>query len=76
MRRLRVLSSHPLLGVPNQIRSEFEGAQAYVDAGFAEWIVSRDAGIETTDRPGAPEVTVTRERPARRRSGVDEVETR
>lgn len=60
MRRLRVLSGHPFLGRPDDVRSEFEGAQAYVDAGFAEWIVDRAVAIETTDRSGAPETAVER----------------
>jgi hypothetical protein len=59
-RRLRVLAGHPVLGQPNDIRTEFDGAQAYVDAGYAEWIVTREATIETTDRAGAPETAVTR----------------
>ena len=60
MRRLRVLSGHPLLGRPGELRAEFEGAQAYVDAGFAEWLVDRSAEVETTSRAGAPETTTPR----------------
>lgn len=75
MRRLRVLTGHPGLGSPNDLRSEFEGAQAYVDAGFAEWVIDRSAKIETTDRSGAPEATV--DRPAVRKRVVPaERETR
>ena len=62
MRRLRVLSEHPLLGKPNDIRDEFEGAQAYVDNGSAEWV--REEPVETAMRSGAPETT-SRRRKAR-----------
>jgi putative intracellular protease/amidase len=80
-RRLRVLSSHPRIGRPNDIVREFEGAQAFVDVGFAEWIddgkptvVDRSVPVETPD--SAPEIeatVVTRARPAvvtaRRKTG-------
>lgn len=68
MRRLRVLSDHPHLGRPGEIRSGFEGAQAYVDAGLAEWVVDRTADVETTERSGAPETAV--ERPTVRKRPV------
>jgi hypothetical protein len=74
MRRLRVLSDHPHLGRPGDIRSGFEGAQAYVDAGLAEWIVDRAADVETTDRAGAPETAV--ERPPVRKRIPPATETR
>jgi hypothetical protein len=70
-RRLRVLSEHPHLGRPNDVVREFEGAQAYVDAGLAEWVddvpaqpivVDRSVPIETTDQQGAAEATVRRRR--------------
>lgn len=61
MRRLRVLYAHPNLGKPTDVRDEFEDAQAYVDTGFAEWIVEdRQELVETTDRLGAPETTAAR----------------
>lgn len=60
MRRLRVLTGHPRLGTPGEIRADFEGAQAYVDAGFAEWIVDRSVEPETTSRAGAPETATPR----------------
>jgi hypothetical protein len=79
-RRLRVLSSHPHIGRPNDIVREFEGAQAFVDVGFAEWIddgrptvVDRSVPIETPDSAPEIEATVTRARPpvvtARRKTG-------
>jgi putative intracellular protease/amidase len=79
-RRLRVLSGHPHIGRPNDIVREFENAQAYVDAGFAEWIddgrptvVDRSVPIETPDSAPEIEATVTRVRPsvvtARRKTG-------
>lgn len=71
MRTLRVLSHHPDLGNPGETRPEIPNAQAYVDAGFAEWVVNRTADVETTEAPGAHEATVTRERPARRRPADD-----
>lgn len=64
MRRLRVLSEHPHLGKPNDVREEFDGAQAYIDAGFAEWVTTRAVTvIETTEELVAPETTVTRHSP-------------
>jgi hypothetical protein len=57
MRRLRVLSGHPLLGKPNDEVPEFQGAQAYVEAGLAEWIVDRVVPVETGMRLGAAETT-------------------
>lgn len=65
MRRLRVLSGHPHLGKPNDVIAEVEHAQAYVDAGFAEWVdptplVDRSAIPETTSVVGAPEVATPR----------------
>lgn len=60
MRRLRVLSEHPHLGRPNDLVEEFEGAQAYVDAGLAEWAVTRSVPVETTAGTGAPETAVVR----------------
>jgi putative intracellular protease/amidase len=79
-RRLRVLVGHPHLGQPNDVVREFENAQAYVDAGFAEWVddgrptvVDRSVPIETPDSAPAIEATVTRARPpvvtARRKTG-------
>jgi hypothetical protein len=41
-RRLRVLAGHPVLGQPGDTRLDFEGAQAYVDRGDAEWIEERE----------------------------------
>lgn len=67
MRRLRVLSGHPHVGQPTDVVDEFEGAQAYVDAGIAEWVVDRDEPVETTMRAGPPETAVRRRRrPAER----------
>lgn len=73
MRRLRVLAGHPHLGRPNDVVREFEGVQAYVDAGFCEWIddepetttvpvvVDRAQTLETTDAGGdAVETTTVR----------------
>jgi hypothetical protein len=72
MRTMRVLSYHPHLGQPGELRKEIENAQAYVDAGFAEW-VDRAADVETTVKPGAHETTVSRESPVRRKpTGVTE----
>lgn len=80
MRRLRVLSGHPHLGRPNDVVREFEGAQAYVDAGFCEWVGDGDAAtpagpvvvvdragglVETTDAPPEP-VEKTTVRPTAR----------
>lgn len=66
MRRLRVLSEHPHLGKPGDDRDGFEGAQAYVDAGLAEWIgPDRSVEVETTGAGGAPETAVTRPSPRR-----------
>lgn len=65
-RRLRVLADHPHLGRPNDVRTEFEGAQAYVDAGYAEWIGERSAVVETAERPGPPEDAAAR--PSARRA--------
>jgi len=66
MRRLRVLSGHPHLGRPNDVVREFEGVQAYVDAGFCEWIdgggtpvVDRAQTLETTDAAGDRVETTT-----------------
>ena len=70
-RRLRVLAGHPVLGEPNEIRTEFPDAQAYVDAGYAEWIVDRSAQVETTDRAGATEAAVMR--PSGRKRATDQV---
>lgn len=66
MRRLRVLSEHPHLGRPGEERDGFEGAQAYIDAGLAEWIVDRVAPVETTVRPGPVETAVARPTSRRR----------
>jgi hypothetical protein len=65
MRRLRVLSEHPHLGKPNDLCDGFEGAQAYVDAGLAEWVVDRSDEVDTAMAEPATEVAVRR-RPARR----------
>jgi hypothetical protein len=70
MRRLRILSGHPLLGNAGELRAEFEGAQAYVDAGLAEWTVVRTATMETTSRAGAPEAATPR--PTARRQATRE----
>lgn len=48
-RRLHVLSEHPHLGKPGDYRDGFPGAQAYVDAGIAEWYV--DPSDPVTDLP-------------------------
>lgn len=69
MRRLRVLSGHPHIGRPTDVVDEFDGAQAFVDAGIAEWIVDRDEPVETTMRAGAPEAAVTRRGRAGQRRG-------
>lgn len=67
-RRLRVLSAYPGLGKPNDIVSEdevSEAAQAYVDAGLAEWVdraVVRSAKVETT--AVVPSETTARRRKA------------
>lgn len=67
MRRLRVLSEHPHLGRPNDLLEEFDGAQAYIDAGLAEWAVEeRSAPVETTDAAGAAETAMAR--PSARRT--------
>lgn len=76
MRRLRVLCGHPNLGQPSDERDEFEDAQAYIDAGFAEWIVDRSSTVETTERVPAAEMTATRVSPrrtttTRKRAGRD-----
>lgn len=64
MRRLRVLSEHPHLGKPNDERDAFEGAQAYVDAGLAEWIApARSERVETTEAVLPIETAVTRSTP-------------
>lgn len=65
MRRLRVLSEHPHLGKSGDVRSEFPGAQAYIDAGIAEWVVDRVDPQEVAMGPGAPETADARP-PARR----------
>lgn len=66
-RRLRVLAEHPRLGKPNDVRDEFEDAQAYVDNGYAEWITpERTTPVEATVAEGAPETTVAR--PSARRT--------
>lgn len=68
--RLRILSEHPHLGKPNDIVDAFDGAQAYVDAGLAEWVtppVTRSASVETTDQAPPPETTDTAQ--TRRRRG-------
>jgi hypothetical protein len=67
-----------MLGEPSDVREEFEGAQAFVDAGYAEWIdepvpVSHEVPVETTDSAPAVEVAVARPpvrrgRPPRSRS--------
>jgi hypothetical protein len=74
VRRLRVLSGHPQLGQPGAERAEFEGAQAFVDAGLAEWIArpadtERATPVETTTRAGAPEKTTPRDSPRRGPAG-------
>lgn len=60
MRRLRVLSEHPHLGRPNDLRDEFEDAQAYVDAGLAEWVVDRRAEPIETATVAPPETAARR----------------
>jgi hypothetical protein len=65
MRRLRVLSEHPHIGKPGEVRDGFEGAQAYVDAGLAEWVVDRAEPVETAMREGAPEAAARRPRTRR-----------
>lgn len=65
MRRLRVLSEHPHLGRPNDLLEEFEGAQAYIDAGLAEWVQTRSTQVETTEQAGPPETAVARSSPRR-----------
>lgn len=70
-RRLRVLAGHPQLGVPGHIRDEFDGAQAFVDLGYAEWILDRSLPVETTERALHVEVASQRPTPrarARRRN--------
>lgn len=49
-RRLHVLSEHPQLGKPGDYRDGFPGAQAFVDAGIAEWEV--DPTDPVVDLPG------------------------
>jgi hypothetical protein len=69
MRRLRVLSEHPHLGKSGDVRDGFEGAQAYIDAGLAEWVVEDRAElVETTALTGPPETAVTRPPVRRQRS--------
>lgn len=65
MRCLRVLSEHPHLGRPNDLREEFEGAQAYIDAGLAEWVVDRRAEPVETTMAASPPETATRTTPRR-----------
>lgn len=61
MRRLRVLSEHPHVGRPNDLLEEFEGAQAYVDIGVAEWVEeARSAPVETTEAAGPAETALAR----------------
>lgn len=61
MRRLRVLSEHPHVGRPGEIRDEFEGAQAYIDIGVAEWVVeARSAPVETAEAAGPAETAAAR----------------
>ena len=68
MRRLRVLAEHPRLGRPNDVLPEFEGAQAYIDVGVAEWldestpveVVERAVPVETTVLDEPMETAVTR----------------
>jgi hypothetical protein len=81
MSRLRVLSGHPHLGRPGEIVREFEGAQAYVDAGFCEWVdppettdavpvvVSRTQVVETTDAAGGAVETTSLAAADRARAG-------
>lgn len=70
MARLRVLSEHPHLGRPNDLVDEFDGAQAYIDIGVAEWVggdtAARSAPVETTEAAGAAETAVAR--PSARRA--------
>lgn len=68
MARLRVLSEHPHLGRPNDLVDEFDGAQAYIDAGYAEWADGARfaAGVETTEAAGPAETAVAR--PSARRA--------
>lgn len=67
MRCLRTLVYHYRLGPPGSEHEEFEGAQAYVDGGWAEWVdEGRSAPVETTAKAGAPEAAVAR--PSARRT--------
>lgn len=59
MRRLRVLVYHRTLGPVGHEREEFEGAQAYVDNGWAEW-------VEEAAESGAPEAATARSSPRRK----------
>lgn len=71
MRRLRVLSEHPHLGRPNDLVDEFEGAQAYIDIGVAEWVgeqPARFAPVEATEAAGPAETAVAR--PSTRRTST------
>lgn len=61
MRRLRVLVYHRKLGRPGQEREEFEGAQAYVDGGWAEWFNPVEEAAETDP----PETAAARVSPRR-----------
>lgn len=67
MRRLRVLSEHPHLGRPNDLCEEFEGAQAYIDAGLAEWVV--DPRAEPMETAMADPAKETAARRTQRRTG-------
>jgi hypothetical protein len=51
VRRLRVLAEHPAIGKPNDVLADFPGAQAYIDAGLAEWIPST-GGARVDPHPG------------------------
>ncbi len=61
VRRLRVLSQHPQLGDSGHVVEEFDGAQAFVDAGLAEWIADPVETAETAEAALPMETAVTRE---------------
>lgn len=69
-RRLRVLVEYPGLGKPGDTRDgSIPDAQAFVNLGYAEYVVERTTNIETTERAAAPEASV--KRPTKRTRTTD-----
>lgn len=67
VRRLRVLAEHPGLGRAGDILTDVVDGQSYVDAGLAEWVVTRAAGVETADATPVVEVAAEPSPRVRRR---------